>query len=713
MTQAPAQHGSRAGSGYEAHKARVGEQQREQSRGGRDIGPIPPAKNPDRRAACERDFALFAGEYLAARFYKPWSANHRKIIARMEQVVLGSGRFALAMPRGSGKTSICEAAVLWAMLYAHRRYPVIVAAETGMAQRILDSIADELCDNAGLEADWPEVCRPLIALEGIHQRAHGQLCEGEPTRITRTAGRLILPTIRGSICSGLTLDAYGLTGAIRSAKRRLPGGEIMRPDIAVIDDPQTDDSARSPTQCETRERLIESAVLGLSGLTRGFGAIMPCTVIRRHDLADQMLDRRKHPEWAGERMRMLEQMPERLDLWDHYGELLKDGLAGDEPDRSAAEAFYRERRAEMDRGAVASWPESYKADEGEQSAIESAMRARAINPAFFASELQNEPLDDSPGADEQLDAQAIAERISGSARGVVPGNTAKLTAMIDVHANALVWTVIAWTRTFGGVVIDYGTHPEQPTRRYTLRAAPRKLADAHPGMSREAQIRAGLDALEARIVARDWPREDGGIERVARCLIDANWSQTSDVVYGYCQASRLGGVLLPSHGKFYGAGAKRIGQQRRRAGDRIGLDWKTTHGEGRRRIRHALFDSNRWKSRAASMLLAPPGDPSALLLYGEVADSARPDHRTFAEQVAAERRLRIETKGGEACDLWQLPRPGLDNHYGDCVVGCAVAASIEGIRPAQAADEAPAPGRAGGRKRGESVEAYRARIGAA
>ncbi len=52
-------------------------------------------------------------------------------------------------------------------------------------------------------------------------------------------------------------------------------------------------------------------------------------------------------------------------------------------------------------------------------------------------------------------------------------------------------------------------------------------------------------------------------------------------------------------------------------------------------------------------------------------------HRLFAEHVTAE--FRVKTEGrGRTVDEWKLRAAAVDNHWLDCLVGCAVAASIQG-----------------------------------
>ncbi len=67
-------------------------------------------------------------------------------------------------------------------------------------------------------------------------------------------------------------------------------------------------------------------------------------------------------------------------------------------------------------------------------------------------------------------------------------------------------------------------------------------------------------------------------------------------------------------------------------------------------------------------------DPGCLSLFG--ADLKR--HSMFAEHVTSE--YRVPTQGrGRTVDQWKLRPQRPDNHWFDCLVGCAVAASIQGV----------------------------------
>jgi len=143
---------------------------------------------------------------------------------------------------------------------------------------MLDSIKTELDSNELLLADFPEVCFPIQALDGISNRANGQLYKGKRTQIGWTAKEVVLPTVEGSSASGAIIKVAGLTGRIRGMKFKRPDGRTVRPSLVVLDDPQTDESARSLSQCANRESILAGAVLGLAGPGKKISGIMPCTV---------------------------------------------------------------------------------------------------------------------------------------------------------------------------------------------------------------------------------------------------------------------------------------------------------------------------------------------------------------------------------------------------------------------------------------------------
>ena len=665
----PEQEGSGL-TGYEVVKESARARNAALSASGRDIGDLPEVVHPRRKKRARKSFEVFCRSYFPQTFHLPWSPDHLKAIGRIETGVLRGGLFAFAMPRGSGKTSLCETACIWAMLIGAREFVCLIGSDEGHAQEMLDSIKAELEANDRLLEDFPEAVYPIHCLEGIANRCAGQLYQGRRTHICWTAREIVLPTIPDSPASGAVIRVAGLEGRIRGMKFKRPDGASVRPSLVILDDPQTDESARSAAQCQKRESILAGAVLGLGGPGKKIAGVMPCTVIRPGDMADRILDREKHPEWQGERTKMVYAFPTNEKLWATYAQIRADSLVSGS-DGSEATEFYRKHRAEMDAGSEVAWPQRHHPDE--LSAIQHAMNLRLQDEAAFFAEYQNEPLPEDEGDPDMLTADQIAAKTNGMRHGEVPVGATHVTAFIDVQKECLFYLVCAWEEDFTGYVIDYGTWPPQKRAYFTLRDVTRTLGRSFPNAGLEGSIYAGLEKLTEELLGKEWRRDDGAAMRVERCLIDANWGQSTDVVYQFCRQSAHSAVLLPSHGRYVGASSVPFAEYKRKAGDRVGHHWRIPNVKGRRAVRHAVVDTNYWKSFVNARLAVPMGDPGCLSLFGRKAA----EHRLLADHLTAEYRVKTEGRG-RTVDEWK-PRAGNpDNHWFDCLVGCAVAGSIQG-----------------------------------
>ncbi|MGE0609950.1 MAG: terminase gpA endonuclease subunit [Pirellulales bacterium] len=637
---------------------------------GRDIGELPAIVNSARKERAATDFRFFCESYFPLTFHLPWSPDHLKVIAKIEQAVLRGGLFAMAMPRGSGKSTICECACIWAALYGHREFVCLIGSDEGHAMDMLDSIKMELDGNDLLLEDFPEVVYPIQSLDGIANRCNGQLYHGERTHIGWTAREIVLPTMPGSKASGAIVKVAGITGRIRGMKYKRADGRTVRPTLVVIDDPQTDESARSLSQCVTRESILAGAILGLAGPGKKIAGVMPCTVIRPSDMADSILDRDRHPEWNGERTKMVYAFPSNEKLWQRYGELRAESLRM-HGDIYLATEFYAANREPMDAGADVAWRERFNHDE--LSATQHAMNLKLQDEAAFFAEYQNEPLPADTAGEDELTADQIAAKINRMQRRAVPIGCNHLTMFVDVQATVLFFVVAAWEDDFTGYVVDYGSFPDQKRPYFTLRDARSTLALATKASGLEGAIYAGMERLTADYIGREWRRDDGAMLRIECCLVDANWGSSTDVVYQFCRQSAYAGIVIPSHGRFVGASSQPFSEYKRRPGDRIGHNWRMPNVHGKRAVRHVVFDTNYWKTFIQARLAVTMGDRGCLSLFG---DRAEP-HRLFADHLTAE--YRVKTGGrGRTVDEWkQRPERG-DNHWLDCLVGCAVAASMHG-----------------------------------
>lgn len=655
---------------YEDRRNAERDRQAEQSLAGRDIGQLPEVVNPNRKAACERNFQLFCESYFPETYALAWSPDHLKVIEKIETAVLRGGLFALALPRGSGKTTITESAALWSMLYGHREFVVLIGATESAALELLDSLKTELEVNERLAEDFPEVCYPVAQLEGIANRCAGQLYKGERTRITWTSNEIVLPTVEGSRASGIIVRVAGITGRIRGMKFKRSDGRSVRPSLVIIDDPQTSESAGSLEQTRKRVRVLAGDILGLAGPGQKISGIMPCTIIRPGDMADIILNRNTHPDWNGEKTRMVYRFPTNMKLWEEYAEIRAEALRTEGNFQKATE-FYLANREAMDAGAEVSWEARFNHDE--VSALQHAMNLKFQDESAFMSEYQNDPLPDDTADDSLLSVDEICAKINGLARRRVPLKCDRLTMFVDVQKALLFYVVIAWAEDFTGAVIDYGSWPDQHRHEYSLADANPSIQTLFPKAGFEGALYAALSALTDECLGREWEREDGAVLKIERALVDANWGQSTDVVYQFCRQSSHAGVILPSHGRYVGASSKPMTEYRKQQGDRLGFNWMIPNVAGKRAIRHVIYDTNYWKSFIHARLAVPVGDKGSLTLYGRIPGA----HQLFAEHLTAE--YRVKTQGrGRTVDEWKLKPQSHDNHFLDCVAGCAVCGSMLG-----------------------------------
>lgn len=653
----------------EAERARQARISRDAREIGDKWGRLPGPANAARRAAATKRFWAFCRWYLPDKCTAQFGKDHREVCDQLQSVAETGGQLAIAMPRGSGKSVLCDALAAWALLTGKRRFVVVIAATAKKATERLQALKHVIEQNPHIAADWPEICYPVHRCEQSYTRR--LLYRGQRVHVSVQADRIVLPDIPGAPGGGGVMLAAGLTGDLRGANVTASDGSALRPDLAIVDDPQTDESALSPSQCEYRERVIKRSVLGLAGAGSRIGCVVPCTCIAEGDLAERLLNRDLNPEFRGITVPALYQLPDRMDLWNEYYERRRAELR-EGGDGSAATQWYTEHRADMDQGAVHYWPEQQC--DGFASPLEFAMEWMLRDPAGFAAECQQKPQSEHAET-VRLTEIEIEQRVSGLKHREIPAEATKLTAFIDVQEKLLYYLVAAWEADFTGYVIDYGAWPEQSRPYYTLRDARNTLRRKYPGHGVEAAWRAGLLELIDELCGRAWKRIDEAELHMGRLAIDANYGMSTSTVRAVARATPHRSIVIPAHGRYVGARHKPFSQYARRKGETAGADpWRTSVIKGQQ---HFLYDTNWWKSFVHERLAREVGDRSGLSLWGKGQRGGRVSHRMIAEQLTAERRQQVQA-GGRTVDEWVLI-PGRDNHLLDCMVGAAALASSIGV----------------------------------
>lgn len=170
-------------------------------------------------------------------------------------------------------------------------------------------------------------------------------------------------------------------------------------------------------------------------------------------------------------------------------------------------------------------------------------------------------------------------------------------------------------------------------------------------------------------------------------MADSGWA--TDTVQLWARQTEAAAVVLASKGVSITATKAPIDEWKLVPGERRGPGWRVrANGAGRRLL---SVDVNKWKSFVADRCMSAMGQPGSLTLFG----ASPTAHSLFCDHLAAERPVRV-TANGRTVDEWQILPGRPDNHWFDCLVLAAVAASERGVRwsPAAAAgakDHTPAP----------------------
>ena len=659
----------RATAAYERLKAQAAARSKQVSNSARDIGDIPPVGDPVLREACEADLRTFLERCFPQAFRLGWCDDHLVLIEELQRVIERGGFRAVGMPRGTGKSTIIMRAMIWAIVRRLHPFSMIAAANAGKAEKLLRDIVTEWSHNPMLYDLWPEVAYPIRKLEGISNRAKGQLYRGQNTNIQISTKTAVFATLDGFPGTGAIVTASGLMEAVRGALHTLPDGRVIRPSMLLCDDFQTRESALSAIQCHGRTEVIQNDLVGMRGPDTPFCALVTCTVIRSDDAADRLLNREINPDWCGIRRAFIRKMPDdaAMQLWSQYGDIRAASLR-EHGDIRDATRFYRDHKAAMDSGSEVAWPARYSASSGEISALQHGMEWYYRSRSGFFSELQNEPQKDENESRTWLTAQDIADsRRVKLPRGVAPKGYHKLIAMVDVQQTLLYYTVAAAREDGSLHVMRYGTFPEQEDPYFTLKEARRKLSHKYPQAGDMAALSQGITEFCEWLFAQDWRSEDGGHMAPELVAFDARWK--TDLVKSALSRSNHRQQLLAYMGQSYRAADKPISERKYDPGSRVGLGWVIVKRKQAGDIRNCLSDVNYWKTAFHDQMAVRIGHAGAITLYDGM-------HRLYSEHLTSEYATQTEGRGRTVME-WRL-RVGAENHWLDSSVGCLVLASVLG-----------------------------------
>jgi predicted phage terminase large subunit-like protein len=309
-----------------------------------------------RREIAQKSPEGFARAYLAGAFSAPPSRMHQELFAELCDLHTRRGsHLAIAAPRGHAKSTVVTLAyVLWALVCQKERLVLVVSGTADQARKLLEHVKRQLETNALLIEDFPEL---LSVRKATPWRRDGILLPNDHILMSFAAGQ----NLRG----------------VRHGKHR--------PTLIIADD--LEDKLRVASE-EQRHKLRDwfNSTLLKAG-TPDTNVIVVGTVFHHDALLANLLVPSKSPGWKPMRYRAVEEPPQRHDLWDRWGAILRSeaqfqGATG----ADAAARYLAANTTAMHAGVGVLWPEVYPYAE--------LMRIKLREgEAAFAAEFQNEPLD--------------------------------------------------------------------------------------------------------------------------------------------------------------------------------------------------------------------------------------------------------------------------------------------------------------------------------
>jgi hypothetical protein len=626
---------------------------------------IPDCVDPKRRELCLSDPERFLRTYFASDYTLDFGADHLFMIDAIASRAQSGGRQAIAAPRGRGKSQIVKGMLAYLACAGLVRFPLSVAATSDLAKLIYRDFKKKFSTNELLREDFPEICYPIMELQGAPQRASRQHIDGIQTGIVWTDDYIRFGdvTCSNAICKtfgGFKMSYYGLDSAFRGVNI-----DADRPDFILVDDPETRESAKSHSQIEDREQILDKDISGLVGQEDTLAIVVLTTVQNRISLSYKLTDTAKKPAYNGKRFGMVLRWPANTFHWDRYIQLRQESqIAGDELGLLAVD-YYRANRTEMDEGVsmLSDHCVSVSTSDGTEtvlSAIQQAYNKIAdTSRKAYDTEYQNDPPEEAGPQGNGISYELVASRISGLAKRQLPANTCALTTAIDLGKYKCHWVVIAWWPGAGGVITDYGIAEVSGTDKSLDNEAS------------EPQIYKTLLNWRDELLSKNYTDATGVIRKVDFCMVDSG--TFTNAAYEFCR--QVKGIFHPSKGM-------NPYHPRKQSTPNIiagaNLHAQRFHSQD---IWLYELDANHWKQWVHERFMSPTCDEMNMLRRGALSiyqPEGSQKHVSFAQHIAAEELLTQFTEGKGIKTYWHAKNE--NNHWLDATAMASAASEACGIK---------------------------------
>lgn len=616
---------------------------------------IPPVVDMRRRESSLADPVRFLRTYFNDRYSLDFGEHHHFMIQSIVSRARSGGRQAIAAPRGCGKSELVKGLLVYLVLSGLIRFPLAVAATSSLARRLFRDFRQKIATNQILYEDFPEVCHPVRCLEGAPQRAARQHIDGQLTNIIWTSSDYVrFADVPDAPFGGIKMAYFGLDAAFRGVN--IDGD---RPDFVLIDDPETEESAKSDPQIADRGDVIDKDIAGLAGQTESMAIVTLTTVQNAKCLSFKLTDRSLKPSHNGVRFGLIRKWPDRMDLWEEYITIRRaNQQAGDEHGRGAIQ-HYLDNRAAMNAGVDMLVDHFIEVEVDGVQLVHSAIQ-QAFNKITdtsldaFKSEYQNDPDPEEQADTVGLTAGKVASRISGLLQGEKHPNTEHITVGLDIGKYYSHWAKIAWHGNAIGHVVDYGVMET-------------------PGMMTADSKAAVINALLPALL--QWRIDILAGSPVDFCLVDSG--DFTDAVYEFVR--QAGGTPFAAA---KGWANNRITMPKERTKDRIPFQQAYASHLPSERLWLYNVNTEHWKQWVHERFATNTVDeqqlpnPGTLSLFSAPNDRRR--HLSYSQHIVAEERRDVFVPGKGHVRQWVVVNR--NNHYLDATALACAAAGCLGVR---------------------------------
>lgn len=695
-----------------------------------------------RRIECERDPVKWLKTYLPEVFFADFSESQVNFIRTCWATIQANGSKNIEAYRGFGKTSNLSGLLLMCLMTGRIRHAVYLVAEGGRMtkqasaffQKALYEEYDATPDQArAIVADYPEICYPIQRRRGVANKPLRY--KGEPVDIVLAPEKIQLPTIPGSPSSGSLITFASIHSPIRGASHQIRGVRSFRVGAVLFDDIQTDSNANSQKEIDNIVQTVKSAVGFLSGKTKE-GRKEPLIILsaitqnRPGDVAERI--RLEMPELNTVTIPFLRSTPNDFTEWRKYKEeraaIYRANADKPERARAAVNAYYQERRWEIERDCLADDARIYEPEQ--LSAIQYALEKWCASERGFWCELQNDATraaQEDGGGLAPITVFRKRREIVGKPgqllkRFVVPSWADVMTAHVDVGEHYLNYSVIAFTRDAKkSHVVDFGVFPPQDVGATTKHNYTRDIQEIYKvGDKLQRMKDAILDCLiqiaTAPYLTEKGRRVDvnkatefiqnarvGNARRVFRFLaaigVDCGDGETAAAVWEAIAAfhRKNDGAYFARAIPCYGTSARgrllrylplKPGEYRRGGNGAAGTcDWienpqsRKPELDRYRGIVPAafLFDANTYKTRRLEAWQTPIERDGAASIFDD-ADAQLVG--AYAEQQCSEEIVNERRLDGQLYKIWDMKKPRFsDNEFLDTDTGARALAHYVGVEP--------------------------------